>query len=212
GVGMTPFGKFLDRGLTDLGLPACLAAIEDAGLEPSQIQAAYCGNVFGGPVPGERLVAAMGLGGIPVTNVENYYSSGSTALREAAIAVGSGLHDIVLVIGVEKLFGRVSDGLLPDDEDQEGALGLVMAAQYAMRFQLHRERYGTTREQMAMVSVKNHRNAVHNPNSQYRKEFTLDQVMGSRPIVEPGIHLLDCAPIGDGAAAVVVMSKDRARR
>jgi len=125
GVGMTPFGKFLDRGLTDLGLPACLAAIEDAGLEPSQIQAAYCGNVFGGPVPGERLVAAMGLGGIPVTNVENYCSSGSTALREAAIAVGSGLHDIVLVIGVEKLFGRVSDGLLPDDDDVQRALAIL---------------------------------------------------------------------------------------
>jgi acetyl-CoA acetyltransferase len=212
GAGMTPFGKFLGRGLTDLAIPACLAAVEDAGIAPGHIQAAYCGNVFGGPVPGERIMAAMGLGGIPVTNVENYCSSGSTALREAAVAIGAGLHDVVLVIGVEKLFGRVADGLLPDDEDLEGALGLVMAAQYAMRFQLHRERYGTTREQMAMVSVKNHRNAVHNPNSQYRKEFTLEQVLASRPIVEPGIHLLDCAPIGDGAAALVLMSKERAAR
>jgi acetyl-CoA acetyltransferase len=212
GVGMAAFGKFPERGLTNLGVPACLAAIADAGLGPADIEAAYCGNVFGGPVPGERMTAAMGLGGIPVTNVENYCSSGSTALREAAIAVGCGLHQTALVVGVEKLYGRVADGLLPDDEDLEGALGLVMAAQYAMRFQLHRERYGTTREQMAMVSVKNHRNAVHNPNSQYRKEFTLEQVLASRPIVEPGINLLDCAPIGDGAAAVVLMSPERARR
>lgn len=212
GVGMTPFGKFPDRGLTDLGVPACLAAIADAGLAPADIEAAYCGNVFGGPVPGERMTAAMGLGGIPVTNVENYCSSGSTALREAAIAVGSGLHQTALVVGVEKLYGRVADGLLPDDEDLEGALGLVMAAQYAMRFQLHKERFGTTRTQMAMVSVKNHRNAVHNPNSQYRKEFTLEQVLASRPIVEPGINLLDCAPIGDGAAAVVLMTTERAKR
>ena len=157
--------------------------------------------------PGQRIVAALGLGGIPVTNVENYCSSGSTALREAAIAVGAGLHDVALVVGVEKLFGRVADGLLPDGEDLEGALGLVMAAQYAMRFQLHAQLYGTTREQMAMVSVKNHRNAVHNPNSQYRREFTLEEVLQSRPIVEPGINLLDCAPIGDGAAAIVLMSR-----
>lgn len=212
GVGMTPFGKFLDRGLTDLALPAVIAAVRDAGISPRDIEATWCGNVFGGPVPGERVVAAMGLGGIPVTNVENYCASGSTALREAAVAVGSGQHDVVLVLGVEKLFGRVSDGLLPDEDDLEGALGLVMAAQYAMRFQLHQERYGLTRQQMAQVSVKNHRNAVHNVNSQYRKEFTLDQVLESRPIVEPGINLLDCAPIGDGAAAIILMSEERAAR
>jgi acetyl-CoA acetyltransferase len=212
GVGMTPFGKFLDRGLTDLAVPACLLAIKDAGIGPRDIEAAWCGNVFGGPVPGERIVAALGFGGIPVTNVENYCSSGSTALREAAIAVGAGLFDVVLVIGVEKLFGRVSDGLLPDEDDLEGALGLVMAAQYAMRFQLHHEKYGLTREQMALVSVKNHRNAVNNLNSQYRKEFTLQEVLESRPIVEPGINLLDCAPIGDGAAALVLMSAERAAR
>jgi acetyl-CoA acetyltransferase len=211
GVGMTPFGKFLNQGLVELAIPAVLAAVKDAGIELADIDATWCGNVFGGPVPGERIVAAIGLGGIPVTNVENYCSSGSTALREAAIAVGSGLHDIALVVGVEKLFGHVSDGLLPDDDDLEGALGLVMAAQYAMRFQLHQERYGLTRKQMAMVSVKNHRNAVHNPNSQYRKEFTLEQVLDSRPIVEPGINLLDCAPIGDGAAAIVLMSEERAK-
>jgi acetyl-CoA acetyltransferase len=87
-----------------------------------------------------------------------------------------------------------------------------MAAQYSMRFRLHREKHGTTREQVAMVSVKNHRNSIHNPNSQYQKEFTLEDVLASRPIVEPAVNLLDACPIGDGAAATIVVSEERASR
>lgn len=211
GVGMTPFGKFLDTPFDELGARAALAALDDAGVPADAIEAAWCGHVFGGPVGGQRIMAKVGLSGIPVANVENYCSSGSTALRDAWIAVGAGVHDTALVVGVEKLYGRVSDGILPDDEDLEGALGLVMAAQYAMRFKLHRDRFGTTREQLARISVKNHRNSVHNPNSQYRKQLTVEDVLASRPIAEP-LNLLDCCPIGDGAAAVVIASADRAHR
>jgi acetyl-CoA acetyltransferase len=212
GVGMTKFGKWLDRGIADLGAEAAVAAIKDADVPLGDIQTAYVGHVFGGPVAGQRIMANVGLSGIPVTNVENYCSSGSTALREAAIAVSAGLYEVALVVGVEKLYGKISGGILPDDEDLEGALGLVMAAQYSMRFRLHSEKYGTTREQVAMVSVKNHRNSVNNPNSQYRKEFTLEEVLASRPIVDPAVNLLDACPIGDGAAAVIVVSEERVKR
>ncbi len=212
GAGMTKFGKFLNRTVDDLGAEAALAAVRDANVPLKDVQAAWCGHVFGGPVAGQRIMARLGISGIPVTNVENYCSSGSTALREAAIAVGAGLYEVALVVGVEKLYGRVSGGILPDDEDLEGALGLVMAAQYSMRFKLHSEKYGTTREQVAKVSVKNHRNSVHNANSQYRRLVTLDEVLASAPIVEPAVNLLDCCPIGDGAAAVIVTSQARARR
>jgi acetyl-CoA acetyltransferase len=212
GAGMTRFGKFLDRTVDDLGAEAALAAVRDANVPLKDVQAAWCGHVFGGPVAGQRIMARLGISGIPVTNVENYCSSGSTALREAAIAVGAGLYEVALVVGVEKLYGRVSGGILPDDEDLEGALGLVMAAQYSMRFKLHSEKYGTTREQVAKVSVKNHRNSVHNANSQYRRLVTLDEVLASAPIVDPAVNLLDCCPIGDGAAAVIVTSQARARR
>jgi len=212
GAGMTRFGKWLDRSIDDLGAEAALAAIRDAGVPLRDIQAAWCGHVFGGPVAGQRIMARVGVSGIPVTNVENYCSSGSTALREAAIAVGAGLYEVALVVGVEKLYGRVSGGILPDDEDLEGALGLVMAAQYSMRFKLHSEKFGTKREQVAKVSVKNHKNSVNNPNSQYRRVVTLEEVLASAPIVEPAVNLLDCCPIGDGAAAVIVTSAARARR
>ncbi|MBJ7593797.1 MAG: thiolase family protein [Candidatus Dormibacteraeota bacterium] len=212
GAGMTKFGKLLTRQVDDLGTEAALTAIRDAGVPLKDVQAAWCGHVFAGPVAGQRIMARLGIAGIPVTNVENYCSSGSTALREAAIAVGAGLYDVVLVVGVEKLYGRVSGGILPDDEDLEGALGLVMAAQYAMRFKLHSEKFGTTRAQVAKVSVKNHRNSVHNANSQYRREVTLDEVLASTAIVEPAVNLLDCCPIGDGAAAVIVASAERARQ
>lgn len=210
GAGMTPFGKFLDRQIDDLGATAIQAAIADSGVPAGDIEAAWCGNVFGGPVPGQRIAARVGISGIPVTNVENYCSSGSTALREAWIAIGAGIYDVAVVVGVEKLYGRLSGGLLPDEEDLEGALGLVMAAQYAMRFKLHSETHGTTREQVAGVAVKNHRNSVHNPNAQYRKPCTLEEVLTARTIVEP-LNLLECCPMGDGAAAVVLASAEKAR-
>lgn len=211
GVGMTPFGKFLDTPFDELGACAVLAALDDANVPARDVEAAWCGHVFGGPVGGQRIMAKVGMSGLPVANVENYCSSGSTALRDAWIAVGAGVYDVALVVGVEKLYGQISDGILPDEEDLEGALGLVMAAQYAMRFKLHQEKFGTTREQLARISVKNHKNSTHNPNSQYRKEFTVEEVLASRPVVEP-LNLLDCCPIGDGAAAVVITSADRAAR
>ncbi len=211
GVGMTNFGKFRDASVDELGRKACWDAIKDAGIEPKQIQAAYCGHVYQGMVAGQRVVSKLGIAGIPVTNIENACSSGSTALREAWIAVALGFYDVVLAFGMEKLTGLFSGALAPAEEDIEGELGMVFPALYALRGRAYMAEYGATREQVAMVPVKNHRNGSLNPRSQYKNLITVEEVLNSRPIAEP-LNLLDCCPIGDGAAAVVITSKEVAQR
>jgi benzoylsuccinyl-CoA thiolase BbsB subunit len=133
GVGMTPFGKFPNKSVADIGWPAVKAAVDDAGIDARRIQAAYCGTVFGGMLAGQRILASIGLSGIPITNIENACSSSSTALHQAVIAVKSGMYDIVLVLGVEKL-SKFGGGTLPLElDDWEVQQGMVMPALYAMR-------------------------------------------------------------------------------
>jgi acetyl-CoA acetyltransferase len=203
GVGMVPFGKFPERTLADLGWPAVKAALADGGVDPRRIQAAYCGTALGGMMAGQRILGRLGMTGLPVTNVENACSSSSTALRQAVMAIRSGEYDVVLVIGVEKLT-KFGGGVLPlEEEDWEVRQGLNMPALYAMRAQRYMHEFGLTREQLALVSVKNRANGVHNPDAQMRKEVTVEQVLASRPIADP-FTLLQCCPTGDGAAAVVL--------
>lgn len=211
GVGMIPFGKHTATSLTDLAWPAVKAAVKDAGIEPKAIEAAYCGTVFGGMMSGQRILARIGLTGIPITNIENACSSSSTAFRQAVMAIGSGQHDIVLVIGVEKLT-KFGGGTLPlEQEDWEVSQGMVMPALYAMRAQRYMHDFGVTREQIAKVSVKNRRNGALNPDAQMRKEVTLDEVLGSRMIADP-FTLLQCCPTGDGAAAIILCSSKIAKQ
>jgi acetyl-CoA acetyltransferase len=211
GVGMTKFGKFADKTESDLGQQACLEAISDAGIDMRKIEAAYCGHVFQGHVMGQRVITRLGIAGIPVTNCENYCCSGATALREGWMAIQSGMYDVVLAFGVEKMYGKVKSVIAPDIEDIEGDLGLMMAALYAMRGRRHMEQYGTTREQIALVSVKNHKMGCLNPRAQHRREITLEEVLNSRPIADP-FTLLECSPMGDGAAAVIMCSKEAAKK
>src|SRR5579884_2438539 len=205
GVGMTKFGKHPDRTATDLGTEAVLEAIADAGLDPGRIEAAYCGHVFQGMVTGQRILAQTGLAGIPLTNVEDACSSGAVAIREAALSIRAGEHDVVLALGVEHLTGRFRGALAPDESDVEAAVGLTMPALYAMRARRHMAEFGTTREQLARVSVKNKRNASLNPMAQFQKPVTVEEVLASRPIADP-LNLLDCSPVSDGAAAVLLCS------
>ena len=211
GVGMTKFGKFLDKTATDLGQEACLDAIADAGIDSRKIETAYCGHVFQGHVMGQRVLTRLGIAGIPVSNCENYCSSGATALREAAISIESGMYDVALAFGVEKMYGKVNSVISPDIEDIEGDLGLMMAALYAMRGRRHMEQFGTTREQFALVSVKNHKMGCLNPRAQYQKELTVEEILNSRPVADP-ITLLECSPMGDGAAAVILCSGKAKRK
>jgi len=203
GVGMTPFGKFAERTPDEMGQEAVVAALADAGIGINQVQAAFCGHVFQGMSLGQRILAPLGARGMPVTNVENACCSGSTALHSAVRLLRSGEADCALAIGAESLTGRFAGALSGDDSDLETMLGMTMPAVYAMRAQRYLDEYGASREQLAAVVVKNKANAVRNPLAQFKKEVSLEQVVGSRPIASP-LHMLDCCPVSDGAAAVVL--------
>jgi acetyl-CoA acetyltransferase len=211
GVGMTRFGKYPDKTLADIGWPAVKAAIADAGIDAKDIEACYCGSSLGGMMAGQRVLSRIGIGGIPITNIDNACSSSSTALHQAVLAVRAGKYDAVLVIGVEKLT-KFGGGVLPlETEDWEVRMGMAMPALYAMRAMRYMHDYGLTREQLAMVSVKNRRNGTLNPMAQMQSEVTIEEVLASRPVAEP-FTLLQCCPTGDGAAALIVCSAKKARQ
>ncbi len=212
GAGMTTFGKQPERSLEALGQEAILAALDDACLAADRIEAAYCGNAVGGGSVGQRVLSGMEIGGLPVVNVENACASGSTALREAWLWVAAGVYDVVLVLGAEKLSDRF-DGVITLDREAEPEikLGLTLPAGYAMIAQRHMADHGTTREQLAQVSVKNHRHGLLNPCAQYRVEFSLAEVLESRMIADP-LTLYQCCPNSDGAAAVVLVEESLAAR
>lgn len=222
GVGMTPFGKFRARSLRELGADACWDALADAGMKPSEVQVAYCGNLAGGLLSGQEaglgqiILREVGIAGIPVTKVENACSSGSVAFREAWIAVGSGLYDVAFAIGVEKLTegttAEVTTALASaGDMEMEAALGLVFPGIYAMLARRRMAVYGESIEQCARVAIKNHRHGALNPRAQYRNEITLEEIAAS-PMISDPLTLLHCCPIGDGAAAAILCSTDVARR
>lgn len=205
GVGMTKFGKFPDRSVEDLGREACWAAIQDAGIDPRAIQAAFCGHIYQGSVAGQRVLVELGLTGIPIYNIENACASSSSGMELGCLGILSGQWDVVLAFGAEKLCGKIKGAIAPDESDLEGDLGIVAPAFWAMRARRHMHQYGTTPEMLAQVSVQNRRNACLNPYAQYRKAVTVEDVLSSRLIADP-LHLLDCCPIGDGAAAAVLVS------
>ncbi|HET9729370.1 MAG TPA: thiolase family protein, partial [Acidimicrobiia bacterium] len=243
GVGMTHFGKFLDRGLKSLAGEAVRDALADAGLEPADVQVAVVGNAVAGLITGQECIRGqvvlrdVGIGGIPIFNVENACASASSAFHLAWLQVAAGQVDVALALGVEKLTGpdktksfaafgaavdvelleqvkaalraSASGGERRHDPGGEPKSSMFMDV-YAAIVRAHLDRYGTTREQMAKVAVKNHRNGALNPRAQYRDVVSLDDVLASREISYP-LTLLMCSPIGDGAAAAVVVSPSYAR-
>ncbi len=222
GVGMTRFGKFLETPIKVLGRMATWDAFKDAGVSPKYIQIAYVGNACLGAITGQYMVLGqiilkeVGIRHIPITNVENACASGSSAFREAWIAVASGMYEIALAVGAEKLYAadtRLSTKALAGatEVEYEANLGLTMPGHWALRAKRFMEKYGTTPEQLAKVAVKNHRNGSLNPRSQYRKPVTVEEVLISRMIADP-LTLLSCNPLGDGAAAVVLASRKAAAK
>lgn len=222
GVGMTKFGKFIERGLKDIGREACWAAIKDAGINPKDIQAGYMANAVGGVMTGQSMILGqvvfreVGVIGIPIFNIENACSSGSTALMDAWMHVSAGFYDMVIVAGVEKLYANDSQKTVEalaggGDVELETSVGVNFPAHWALRAAKRMEVFGTTREHFAKVSVKNHHNGCFNPRSQYRKEFTIDQVLNSKFIATP-LSQLECSPIGDGGAAVILCARDLAKK
>ncbi len=205
GVGMTAFGKHPDRTAADLAAEAILGALDDAGIKTADIEAAWVGHVYQGMAMGQRGLGAAGMSGLPITNVENACSSGSTAIFHAATALKAGIYDVVLACGVELLSTRFRGALAPDESDIEAQIGLTMPAVYAMRARRHMEQYGTTPRMLAAIASKNKFNASLNPLAQFKKPVSVDEVLAGRMIADP-LHLHECAPVSDGAAAVVLIS------
>jgi acetyl-CoA C-acetyltransferase len=220
GVGSTPFGKLEGRGLIDIAVAACREALADADLPRERIQALYVGNFIGERLAGQGALAGMvanrlGLGGIPATKTEGACASGGIALRHAVLGIALGLYDFVLAAGAEKMTSastaEVTAALATaGDEEAEMRSGLTFPGAFGIIMREHMARHGTTREQVGLVSVKNHGLGAANPKAQFRKPVTLREVLESRLIADP-LRLFDCPPISDGAAAVVLAPAERAR-
>ncbi len=216
GAGMTVFGKHPDRSLRNLGYEASLNALKDAGVRPSEIQAGYCGCALAPMLQGETGVGAnafweVGIKGIPIVTMENACSSGSTALREGWMAIAGGHYDTVIVAGIEKAVMPKGTPLNVGAVELEQRLGEIFPGTFALIAKKHMEIYGTTTEQLAKVSVKNHKNGTFNPYAQFRKAVTIEEVLQSPMIADP-LTLLMCCPNSDGAAAVVLSCGERAKK
>ncbi|MEK6972966.1 MAG: thiolase domain-containing protein [archaeon] len=219
GCGLTKFGECWDKSFRQLIAEAGVKAISDAGLQGEEIQAIYGGCMASGRFIGQEHIGALiadqlGLNPIPSTRLEAACASGGVALRNAYFAIASGAHDIVAVGGIEKMTEVSTEAAsfaLGGAGDQETELfhGATFPSLYALLARSHMQAFKTTEEQMAACAVKNHANAVHNPYAQFRKEITVEDVMKSGYIAEP-IKLLDCSPLTDGAAAVILCSKQKA--
>ncbi|OQS12761.1 lipid-transfer protein [Nocardia donostiensis] len=219
GVGMTKFEKpgELEWDYPDMAREAGTKALEDAGVGYDQVEQAYVGYVYGESTSGQRAVYELGLTGIPVVNVNNNCSTGSTALFLAAQAIRGGLAECTLALGFEKM-QKGSLGSTYDDREQpmmRHLLALAELQEFAMppapymfgaAGKEHMERYGTTVEQFAQIGVKNHRHSVNNPYAQFQKEYSLEEVLAAKQIYGP-LTKLQCSPTSDGSGAVVLASE-----
>ncbi|MBC8239174.1 MAG: thiolase family protein [Alphaproteobacteria bacterium] len=244
GVGMTKFGKHLDRGMKSIGAEAVAAALLDAGLDKSDLEAAYVGNAAAGLVTGQECIRGQvvlrdaGIGRIPVINVENACASASTAFNQASAMVSSGCYEVVLALGVEKLYHEdkrksfaAFSGAVDVEElveikarlaQEAAASGASTAASgagekrsmfmdfYAASARAYMEKYGATAADLAGVSAKNSFHGSLNPRAQFMDELSVEEVLAAPMIAEPLTRPM-CSPIGDGAAAVVLVSERKAR-
>jgi len=220
GTHLTNFGK-LDKNLKQIAAEACVGAMDDAGISPRQIEEFVLGNFASGTLTKQETVApivanAVGLASIPATKVEGACASGGIALRYGYQMVASGLRDFVLVAGVEKMTAAPTTKAIEsltaaEDMEIEGRTGLTFPGFFALVMNRYSQKFGTTREQIAQVSVKNRKYGTRNPKAQFRKEVTVEEVINSRLIADP-IRLLDCCGISDGAGAAVLCPTETARK
>ena len=244
GVGMTPFGRHPDLDVKQLTRWAVNEALGDAGLAPSAIEAAFFANATQGHMEGQHMIRgeialrSMGIGEIPVVNVENACASGSTALQLAVTAVKAGDVDLALAVGAEKMVSadrdrmfsvfdgawdvatheanvrrllELGEGIEPPPGSTSDKPYSVFMDVYAAFARFHMKRFGTTQRQLAAVAAKNHTHSVHNPLSQYRKPYSTDEVLTAAPITYP-LTLPMCSAVSDGAAAAVVGTRDALNR
>jgi acetyl-CoA acetyltransferase len=244
GVGMTHFGRMMDRGMKSVGGEAIEQALSDAGLEKTDIQAAWMSNAAAGVLTGQECIRGqvvlrgIGMGGLPVINVENACASASTAFNQACMMVTAGVYDVVLACGVEKMYfpdkakvfgafmGAVDveqlQAILESLQKSAAASGATEASKsagqnrsmfmdiYAAAARGHMARYGTTVEQFAMISAKNSYHGSLNPRAQFREAMSVEEVLDAPMIAEPLTRPM-CSPIGDGAAAAIIISERKMR-
>ncbi len=236
GVGMTPFGKHLDKSIKWLGGQPVLEAIQDAGIRPEDIEAAYVGNCAAGLVTGQEsirgqvVLSSIGLGKFPIINIENACGSGSTALNQAAMMVSAGYYDVVLVMGFEKLFHEnkmvsysAFNGAI-DVEERDKFMAAMTAGQsegsgqnrsmfadfYGVLAREYMASHGTDIRHFAMITEKASQYGALNPRAQFQKVTTVDEVLAQPVIVDPLTRPMIC-PLGDGGAAVILVSERKAR-
>ena len=211
GVGVHPFGRFDGKSFEDLGQMAVKTALHDAGDMPwTEVQSAFCGTMHGGTGAGHRVLARVGMTGIPTVNVETGCSSGSSAFTLAYQQIASGACDVAIALGVEKMprgFMRMTS--YPQWQVLSGLA--INPLEFSLRASRHMAEYGTTEEQFAKVSVKSHKNGALNPYAMYQKEMSLEQVIKSKMVCFP-LRLLEFAAPGEGAAAAILCSAEVARK
>ncbi len=218
-AGKTAFGAFADRDLRSLAVEACEKCLSEAQCPPGKVDAFFLGNFAGPSFTGQNhlapyIAAELGLAGIPATRFEAACASSGAAFHQAVQCVSAGIYGAVLVCGVEKMTSqstaRVAEILAgAGDVVGEVAAGATFPALFAMIARRHMHLYGTTREQMAAVAVKNHSNGAKNPQAHLRKVITMEQALAGKPVADP-LTVYDCSLISDGAAAVLVVAAERA--
>ncbi len=219
GIGKTAFGAFPDRDLRSLAVEAGEKALENSRAKPEQVEAFYLGNFAGPSFVGQNhlapyVAAGMGITGIPATRFEAACASSGSAFFHAVSAVAAGLYDVVLVGGVEKMTSQPTPKVTEilagaGDLCGEVRAGATFPALFAMIARRHMYQYGTTREMLAAVAVKNHANGAKNPLAHMRKVITMEQALNGKPVSEP-LTVYDCSLISDGAAAVLIAPLERA--
>ncbi|MHB8530023.1 MAG: thiolase family protein [Caulobacteraceae bacterium] len=210
GIGFHRYQFISETPYVELGLTAVRAALADAGLPWDAVESAYFAKALLPMAPGRAMLRHLGATGIPIVHVENASASGSAAFRHACMEVAAGLAEIVLVVGVDKPMpvGRAESlariGSLADD-------AIAPFTHFALLADAYASRTGASVEDIALVAVKNHRNGARNPFAQYQKERSLDEILGGKKIAG-ALTSLQCTPVGEGAAAVIVASEEGLRR
>jgi acetyl-CoA acetyltransferase len=214
GVDMIKFGRFPEQSVPELGAKAALMALDDAGLKIQDMEALYCGNLYqANAMVGQRILQEIGQTGVPVVNCANACATGATAFREAWMAVKAGVYDLVIAVGVEQMGkGLLGGGGGGKGIPKEGLLGSgTMPTVFAEAGMEHSRKYGTTFEQFAKVSVKNHHHSTMNPKAMYQIETPLEMVMNAEMISYPNTKLM-CSVNVDGSAAAVLASERKAKQ
>lgn len=209
GIGLVKWQRYDDQEYYDFGSQSILNALEDAGMEWKDIQAAFCGSVYAATGSGHQAIKEIGLTGIPIVNVENACSSGASAFRLAYQQIAAQIYDIVLAVGFEKN----PRGPIPSTAFRAYQLKMgfnLQPANYANEAVRYMTETGATAEDFSRVTVKNRKNASLNPNAHFQTPVTLEEVMNSRMIATP-LRLLHCCPLTDGAAAIILCSRDKLR-